>query len=557
MTKRRLPMAEHADTLSLKALRELVTGLVKRADQADIRTEKLEAEHQTLRAENDQLRIENTRLKVDNQLLRDEIARLKNLPPRPPFKPSGMEKATSDKSAGSKEKPSRRRGPKGDTGSVTREEVLVASVPPGSRFKGYKNCVVRDLVLRAEVIRYRRECWVAPDGRTIIAPLPTGIQGGFGPNLRRFCLTLHNHGQVTTQRLTTLLNDIGVEISKRQVIRFLTQGLDGFHAEDAAVLHAGLVSSSYVTVDDTGARHANCNFHTTHIGGEYFTAFRTAPSKSRLNFLALLRGNYQDYVLNDAAFAFLEDRQVDPVLLEPLKRQEPQRFANQVPFLGHLAEHGIDIFDRDIIRPFAEAGIWGAIRHHGLVGNAVIVSDDAGQFRVGTHALCWVHAERLLHKLMPATPRQIEQVETLRELVWLFYKLLKDYQRKPNRRAAHALQIRFDRIFSIRTGYSNLDKLLSRLKRRKAELLRVLEGPETPLNTNASERDLRGFVIKRKISGGTVSRDGRQARDSMLGLMKTCQKLGLSFWHYLGDRLGIATSHPAIPPLATMIVTRA
>ncbi len=87
MTKRRLPMAEHADTLSLKALRELVTGLVKRADQADIRTEKLEAEHQTLRAENDQLRIENTRLKVDNQLLRDEIARLKNLPPRPPFKP--------------------------------------------------------------------------------------------------------------------------------------------------------------------------------------------------------------------------------------------------------------------------------------------------------------------------------------------------------------------------------------------------------------------------------------------------------------------------------------
>lgn len=550
-------MVEHADTLSLKALRQLVTGLVKRADQADIRIEKLEAENQKLRDESDQLKIENTRLKIDNQLLRDEIARLKNLPPRPPFKPSGMEKATSDKAAGSKEQPSRRRGPKGDTGRVTREEVLFASVPPGSRFKGYKDCVVRDLVLRAEVIRYRRECWQTPGGRTIIAPLPAGVRGGYGANLRRFCLMLHSHGQVTTQRLTTLLSDIGVEISKRQVIRFLTQGLDGFHAEDAAVLHAGLVSSSYVTVDDTGARHANRNFHTTHIGGEYFTAFRTAPSKSRLNFLALLRGNYQDYVLNDAAFAFLEDRQVDPVLLEPLKRQEPQRFANQVPFLGHLAEHGIDIFDRDIIRPIAEAGIWGAIRHHGLVGNAVIVSDDAGQFRVGTHALCWVHAERLLQKLMPATPRQMEQVETIRELAWLFYKLLKDYQRKPSRRAAHALEIRFDRIFSIRTGYCDLDKLLSRLKRRKVELLRVLERPETPLNTNASERDLRGFVIKRKISGGTVSRDGRQARDSMLGLMKTCQKLGLSFWHYLGDRLGIATSHPAIPPLATMIVTRA
>jgi len=337
---------------------------------------------------------------------------------------------------------------------------------------------------------------------------------------------LHSHGQVTTQRLTTLLNDVGVEISKRQVIRFLTQRMEGFHAEDAAVLHAGLVSAPYVTVDDTGARHGNRNFYTTHIGGEHFSAFRTAPSKSRLNFLALLRGNYQDYVLNDAAFIFLEDRQVDPTLLTRLKSREPRRFANQVPFLAYLAEMGIDIFDRDIIRPFAEAGIWGSIRHHGLVGNAVIVSDDAGQFRVGTHALCWVHAERLLHKLMPATPRQVKHVETLRELIWLFYKQLKNYQRSPGRRAAHGLQVRFDRIFSIRTGYRDLDQLLMRLKRRKAELLRVLERPETPLNTNASERDLRGFVIKRKISGGTVSRNGRQARDSLLGLMKTCQNLG-------------------------------
>src|SRR3546814_8282144 len=100
MTKRRLPMAEHADTLSLKALRELVTGLVEQADRADARIEKLEVENQKLRTENDQLRIENTRLKIEDQLLRDEIARLKNLPPRPPFRPSGTEKATGDSSAG-------------------------------------------------------------------------------------------------------------------------------------------------------------------------------------------------------------------------------------------------------------------------------------------------------------------------------------------------------------------------------------------------------------------------------------------------------------------------
>ena len=181
MTKRRLPMAEHADTLSLKALRALVTGLVERADRADIRIEKLEAENQRLRDDNDQLRIDNTRLKVDNQLLRDEIARLKNLPPRPPFKPSGMEQATSDTMGAGKDKPARRRGPKRDTRRVMRIEVLSAKAPPGSRFKGYRDCVVRDLIVRPDVVRYRRECRVTPDGHTIVAPLPAGVRAATVP----------------------------------------------------------------------------------------------------------------------------------------------------------------------------------------------------------------------------------------------------------------------------------------------------------------------------------------------------------------------------------------
>jgi hypothetical protein len=103
---------------------------------------------------------------------------------------------------------------------------------------------------------------------------------------------------------------------------------------------------------------------------------------------------------------------------------------------------------------------------------------------------------------MPATPLQVRHVETLRKLIWLFYKLLKDFARSPSARAAQALEVRFDRIFSIRTGYAELDKLLVRLLRRKHELLKVLERPEIPLHTNASENDLRSCVTKRKISGG-------------------------------------------------------
>jgi len=136
-------------------------------------------------------------------------------------------------------------------------------------------------------------------------------------------------------------------------------------------------------------------------------------------------------------------------------------------------------------------------------------------------------------------------------MIWWFYPQLKAFKADPSPQRAAELRARFDRIFKRRTGYATLDSLLKRLLANKDELLRVLERPEIPLNTNASENDIRAVVTKRKISGGTVSENGRIARDVMLGLAKTCRKLNLSFFHYLGARLQIPG--PQIPPLATLI----
>ncbi|MEF0943422.1 transposase [Rhizobium sp. BR 362] len=260
-------------------------------------------------------------------------------------------------------------------------------------------------------------------------------------------------------------------------------------------------------------------------------------------------------MLNDAAFDYLEARHGAPPLTAGLRSFEPQHFCNQVPFMTHLAGKGVDIFDTQAVGLLAEAGLWGAIRHHGLVGDMVIVSDDAGQFRVGNHALCWVHAERLVQKLMPATAKEERWATVVRDLIWRYYKALKAYKQNPIPASAPAFRRRFDRIFTLRTGYEALDKLLERLHRRKNELLKVLDYPYIPLHTNASESALRTFVTKRKISGGTMSRDGRIARDTMLGLMQTCRKLGISFYDYLGDRLGIGGE--AIPQLAGLIAARA
>ena len=94
-----------------------------------------------------------------------------------------------------------------------------------------------------------------------------------------------------------------------------------------------------------------------------------------------------------------------------------------------------------------------------------------------------------------------------------------------------------------------LDRQLARLHKQKADLLRVLDRPEIPLHTNGSENDIRAVVTKRKISGGTVSEAGKTARDTMLGLLKTCSKLGVSYYRYLGDRFPVPGAD-AIPPAA-------
>ena len=206
----------------------------------------------------------------------------------------------------------------------------------------------------------------------------------------------------------------------------------------------------------------------------------------------------------------------------------------------------------DPVRLATEGAVWGSIKAHGLLPDTVIVSDDAGQFEVGEHALCWVHAERLIHQLDTFTDHQRAAQKRMRLLVWWFYRDLKLYRQAPTRRRRTQLRARFDRIFTRRTGFATLDRLLGRLHANKAELLRVLERPEIPLHTNGSENDIRAQVIRRKISGGTRSATGRACRDAFLGLIKTCRKLGVSFWSYLGDRLKVADAS-TVPPLADLV----
>jgi hypothetical protein len=144
------------------------------------------------------------------------------------------------------------------------------------------------------------------------------------------------------------------------------------------------------------------------------------------------------------------------------------------------------------------------------------------------HALCWIHAERLVHKLDTFTDTHRAAQARMRGLMWNFHASLKTYQLNPAERRSVALRARFDRIFPRRTGFVTLDRLLARLHANKAELLMVLDRPEIPLHTNGSENDIRCHLTRRKLSAGTRSDIGRDCRDAFLSLAKSCDKLGIA-----------------------------
>jgi Transposase IS66 family len=490
--------------------------------------------------------------------LEDEIAVLKGEKKRPRFKSSNLDEKSGaeDKGDGSKaaKRPGSEKRAKTAELNIHEERTIAPElIPAGSRFKGYQDYVVQDLMIRPHNTRYRLERWQTPEGQYVIGQLPESVRGQhFGSTLRSFILYQYYQAHVTRGLLLVQLREWGIDISTGQLERILTEDKDRWHAEKDALLATGLEVSSQVTVDDTGARHQGTNGYTTRIGNDYFAWFQTTERKDRINFLQLLQGGSPAYVINDAALGYFREQKLPQQPLTALESAPCQVFTDTPQWEEHLRALGIDTPRH--VRVATEGALVGGLYDKGLSEGLAIISDEAGQFDVLTHGLCWVHAERLVHKLIPLNEQHRVDQQAIRSQIWDFYAELKRYRQAPSEAAKAKLEARFDEIFTTRTQYETLNQLLKRLHRHKAELLLVLERPDVPLHTNDAERDLRDRVKKRHISAGTRSDLGRRSWDTFASLKKTCRKLGVSFWAFIIDRVSGANT---LPPLPALIQARA
>jgi Transposase IS66 family len=503
--------------------------------------------------------------RAEIQQLRDEINRLNGEQGRPTVKPNTPAAATTATDHSSERerrtpKPWTKRS-KGATLTVTREETLrvdPAILPADAVCKGYEDVIVQDLVLTTEVIRFRKEKFYSPSRhQTYLAPLPPGYQGQFGPGLRALALTLYYAGEMSEPKLREFLGSAGLELSEGTLSNLLIQQQAPFHAEKAALYRAGLASSPWQHLDDTGTRVHGQNQSCHIVCNPLYTAYFTLPQKNRLSVIDVLRDLApRCFRLNAEALTYLAATQLATKTLAVLAALAPDQELDEAELAALLAAHLPGLGDQ-AVRWIRDAMAVAA--YHAQVGYPVVrllVCDDAPQFKGVTEelGLCWVHEGRHYKKLTPFLAAQRTLLEEFRQQFWDYYRELLAYRAQPTATDAARLEAAFDLLFATQTGYGALDARIAATRGNKAGLLLVLRHPEIPLHNNPAELGARQRVRKRDVSFGPQSDTGRQCWDTFMSLVETAKKLGVSVYAYFQDRVRRAGQ---IPPFAQLIADRA
>jgi regulator of replication initiation timing len=508
-----------------------------------------------LKQENQQLREENQRLRDENQRLKGEQGKPKIKANRRPRKRSVGDHSSERERR--RPKPRRKRS-KVVSIRVDREQELKVDpeqLPPDAEFKGHEAVVVQDIKVKTDNVRFLKEKYYSPRKRqTYLAELPAGYTGEFGPGLKSLTIVLYFGANMTEPKILEFFHNVGIQISAGQLSNFLIKEHADFHAEKHSLFEAGLRSSPWQHMDDTGTRVNGQNQHCQILCNPLYTAYFTTEHKDRLTILDVIQ-NYRErtYRLNSETYQLLQTFRLPTRIVRRLKTFPQDTVLSEAQFLSLLETQLPDLGPQQRRRVLEAAGVAAYHAQSEFPVVRLLVCDDARQFKWLTDelALCWVHEGRHYKKLSPYVSYHRQLLEEFRQRFWRYYELLRAYQTHPTPTEHERLSQQFDELFSTVTDYDALNERIAKTKSKKDNLLRVLDHPEIPLHNNPAELGARQRVRKRKISFGPRTVEGIQAWDTFMTLAATAKKLGVSFYAYIYDRVSCAYHMPSLAELIT------
>jgi len=432
---------------------------------------------------------ENLALKAENQRLKDEINRLKGEKGKPDIKPKS---STEEGKPSKKPKPKKKwkKQSKLDKVVIDKSKVLnyEGYLPDDAQHKGYRSVVVQDIAIKTNNIEFKLERYYSPsEAKTYEASLPEYVEGEFGPSLKSWVLFWYFHSRIPENRIHKMLSDIGIIISSGEISNIILKEGEAFHQEKKDITEAGIRSSSYQHIDDTGARVGGENQHFTVLCNDYFSSFFINPKKNRLSVIGILSQKEElSFLVNPFVIGFLKERKLKAEVISSLKsllkmgEMRKEKFEKELD----LAIPGLKGRHREMI--LEAAAIAAYQESHDSPAVERLVCDDAKQFYHITplRALCWIHEERHYQKLTPFLSHHQKLVDCLRSKIWDYYYELSQYKKNPNQEDKIRLSDLFDEIFFTKTGYDDLDNRIKLTKAKKDNLLVVLDYPDTPLHNN-------------------------------------------------------------------------
>ena len=408
---------------------------------------------------------------------------------------------------------------------------------------GWEPFDVQELLVQRDNVRFQRERLYSPSlHKTFLAPLPEGFgRGHLGPGLRAFVLTLHAAANVTQPKRQELLASLGLHVSDGEMHHLLVEEIAPLHAECGEILKAGLASSPWQQIDDTGTSVAGKQEHCFTLGNPLYTVFDTRPGKDRLTVLRVLLGQTElafradDYAI-EVAEAFGASKAAVRVVSLLIR---PASFTAEA-FEKALAPHRAGLGAKAYAQVREACALAEYEAQTAMPKVQTLLADGAGNFDHLSYerALCWIHEGRLYTKLIPGEDTAAAQeLEVFVTYFWGYYRELRAYREAPTPARALELSDLFDTLFAATPQWAPLAGRIARTRVRKESLLQVLTHLEIPLHNNDMELAARPRVRKRDASLAAPSRAGVRAWDTLQTLVATAKKLGVSVYAFFADRV--------------------